>query len=83
MKWKLQGTRPHGSDVTAASPELRHYWNYWLSIDLEGGLLYKRAYTDTGVKQQLLVPRSLRKELVDKMHNSAFVLEPTSEHERQ
>ena len=23
MKWKLQGNRPHGSDVTAASPELR------------------------------------------------------------
>ena len=72
MKWKLQGTRPHGSDVTAASPELRHYWNYWLSVDFDGGVLYKRAYTDTGVKQQLLVPHSLRKELVDKMHNSVF-----------
>ena len=74
LAWKKQGMRPSGPEVTAASPELRHYWNYWNSLETHNGLLYRRtsAYKDTDRTLQLLVPREIRRELVDSMHDSVF-----------
>jgi len=73
LKWKETGTRPYGSVVAASSPETRHYWLYWSSLEVRDGLLMKRCY---GAKEsgnlQFIVPRSIREEIMKQMHNAVL-----------
>ena len=73
LSWKTNGRRPHGTNVTSSSPEVRHYWNYWNSLEIHQGILFKRSYTQSsGSHLQLLVPQKFRRQLVDNMHGSVF-----------
>ena len=72
MQWLKGGDRPYGTVVAASSPGTRHYWNYWSSMLMKDGLLFKKFYknNDTGYYYQLVVPRDMRKEILFQMHNS-------------
>lgn len=74
LTWKGEGTRPYGPEVTSASPETRHYWNYWNSLEVHQKVLYKRTYLPSSEPGplQLVVPYCLRKQVTDRMHNSVF-----------
>ena len=58
--------------VTAASPEVRHYWNYWSALEIKDGLLFKRFHKQdgTGSYLQFVTPACLRKVIMYSMHNS-------------
>ncbi len=54
------------------SPETRNYWNYWNSLKLKRGLLFKEFYRQDGSAShmQFIVPKSIREEIFKAMHNS-------------
>ena len=72
LTWKLEGERPHGSELTGADPEVRHYWNYWNSLEIHDGVLFKRAYPSNGVSPhlQFVVPNVLRRQIFSQMHQA-------------
>ena len=70
---KLGHEKPPKNEVAASSPEFRHYINYWDSIRVKDKVLHKQVMTPDGrIKWLLLVPKQLRKSVVDSMHNSVF-----------
>ena len=70
---KLRHEKPPKNEVAASSPEFRHYINYWDSIRVKDKVLHKQVMTPDGrIKWLLLVPKQLRKSVVDSMHNSVF-----------
>ena len=72
LRWVESGKRPFGSVVCSASPTTRHYWNFWDSLEIHDGVLFRRYHKRdaAGDHIQFLVPRSLRKEIMYQMHNS-------------
>ena len=72
LRWYEGGKRPYGAEVSAASPATRHYWNCWDSLAISGGVLYRKFMKKdaTGTYWQLLVPRSVKKEVLHQMHSS-------------
>ncbi|CAC5421923.1 unnamed protein product [Mytilus coruscus] len=72
LKWKESGHRPTNSDIQQNSAATRHYWHIWDSIVLINGLLYKNFSRRDGVEDhtQFLVPFLLKREILEKMHNS-------------
>ncbi len=71
-RWQNEGVRPYGTSIATSSPETRHYWNYWSSLELENGLLFKRFYKQngTGSYLQFITPRAIREEVMRMMHDS-------------
>ena len=71
LNWKINGNRPYGTTVTASSPETRHYWNYWSSLEIVQGVLCKKFHTQDGNSTylQFIVPHTLRQEIMYSMHN--------------
>ena len=70
--WKQQGTRPTGSVVCSASPEVRHDWNLWHALEIHDGILFKqfvRHETDESYLQ-LIVPKEMRTDIMTQMHAS-------------
>ena len=74
VKWMESGKRPENKDVRSLSPCVRHYWNYWHTLEYVDGLLFKRYHKqdDTGTYQQFVVPRALREHVLKSMHNSVL-----------
>lgn len=71
--WLKDGKRPERSDVQATSPAVRHYWLYWDSLVLKDGVLHKYYYRSDQTRYlQIIVPRSLRKEVLFHMHDSVL-----------
>ena len=72
LKWKISDDRPRGNIVTSSAPKTRHYWNYWNSLELHDGLLFKRTHENYGKPShiQLIVPRAMREKILHQMHNS-------------
>ena len=72
LEWKKTGSRPASSAVRHHSPATRHYWLYWDSLTLVDGLLFRRftKKDNTGSFLQLIVPRKLRDEVLQQMHNA-------------
>jgi hypothetical protein len=72
IKWLEKGTRPYGDVVCSASAATRHYWNYWNNLILENGVLYRKFLKrdNTGDYLQLIVPRSMREEVLYQCHSS-------------
>jgi transposase InsO family protein len=72
LRWKQEDKRPFGPDICSASPEVRHYWNYWKSLELQNGLLFKQFHCQDGSTsyQQFLVPKKIRKEVLHQMHDA-------------
>jgi len=71
LQWKARQHRPIGTEICSASPEVRHYWNYWDSLEVHGHILFKRTYSADGgsSKLQLVVPKSMRDTILRQMHN--------------
>ena len=72
IKWKENGKRPIGKEVSSASPATRHYWLYWDALLLtEGVLFHKFAKRDgTGHFVQFIVPRSMKDTVLYHMHEA-------------
>jgi hypothetical protein len=72
LQWKTKGDRPKGTTITSSAPETRHYWNYWNSLELHEGLLFKRTHgsDDKTSYLQLIVPDAMREKVLYQMHNS-------------
>ena len=70
---KVRHEKPPNDEIAASSPEFHHYVNYWDSIRVRDNLLHKQVMTTDGrIKWLLLVPKLLRKSVVDSVHNSVF-----------
>ncbi len=71
LKWKETGKRPFGPDICSTSPETRHYWNYWDSLEVKDGLLFKHFHKCNDHHYlQFIVPSAMRKDVLYQMHNS-------------
>ncbi|MES9882034.1 MAG: integrase zinc binding domain-containing protein, partial [Sedimenticola sp.] len=70
--WKSDGRKPDWSEVASHSKELKYYWHRWDSLSLQDGVLYRLWESDNGntVDNQVVVPKSLRKEVFLQLHNS-------------
>ena len=69
-KWKEDDCIPNRDEVNGMSPEIRKYWINWQTIERINDVLYlKRTSTDNQVQFLLLVPRSLRKNVLDIFHS--------------
>ena len=70
--WLVQDRRPDWKDISHLSTSIKHYWALWDSLILQNGLVYRRKFHDTaGVETYLLlVPKSLRKEVMKLLHNN-------------
>ena len=66
--------RPDSSDTVTKSPAARNYWIIWDSLKMSNGLLYKESLQKNGESKyfQLLVPRSLKKEVLGEVHNGVM-----------
>ena len=74
LRWKQQHKRPYGTEICSNSPETRHYWNYWNSIEIHGDLLFKRNHSGDGGsgKLQFVVPQKMRNTVLRQMHDSVI-----------
>ena len=70
--WLVQDRQPDWKDISHLSTSIKHYWALWDSLILQNGLVYRRKFHDTaGVETYLLlVPKSLRKEVMKLLHNN-------------
>ena len=71
LKWKEEGVeRPTWKEVSAQSVALKTYWSHWDMLSVRGGALMKRWESDDGndLKWLLILPRSLRKRVLDELH---------------
>ena len=67
--------RPTSSDTVTKSPTARHYWVIWDSLNMCDGLIFKECFQKNGQSKycQLLVPRSLKKEVLNEVHSGRKV----------
>ena len=72
MKWKEEGKRPTGKEVSSTSPATCHYWLYWEALFLTEGVLFRRfAKRDgTGYYVQFVVPRHMKESVLYQMHEA-------------
>ena len=65
-------TRPQHREVVSLSPEARYYWSIWDSLSLVDGCLHRHFHCKdgTGSYLQLVVPKTLRDEILHQVHNS-------------
>ncbi len=71
-RWKQEGKLPPGDILTAASMEVRHYALCWDALEMKSGILCRKfdKQNGTGSFSQMIVPRSLRNDVLHQMHNS-------------
>lgn len=69
---KKEGHQPDEVLLKDTSPACRYYFNVWSSIVLKDDTLYKEYISKDGnyTYLQLLLPHSLREEVLQQMHNS-------------
>ncbi len=72
--WLRKGSRPSAKEICPASPEFRHYWNLWGTLDFKNELLIRHVYKKDGSysHDQLLIPRALRQEALKACHDSVW-----------
>ncbi len=72
--WLEKSERPPAKEMYAENPELRHYWNIWSCLELQNGLVFKRFVNKESTKThyQLLLPKTLRQEVLQATHNSVW-----------
>ena len=71
----LKGSkRPESSEAVTKSPAARHYWLIWDSLKMSNGVIYKECFSKKGDSKyfQLLVPRSLKKEVLQEVHDGVM-----------
>ena len=66
--------RPDSSDTVTKSPAAWHYWIIWDSFEMCNGLLCKENLQKNGEGKyfQLLVHRSLKKEVLGEVHKGVM-----------
>ena len=69
---KKDGQTPDINVLKDTCPASRYYFNIWDSIVLKENLLYSKFFSKNGEYTflQLLLPRSLRDDVLQHMHNS-------------
>ena len=57
------------------SAAARHYWVIWNSLCIKKGLVFKECFHKTGLCKyyQLLIPRSLKQEVLKEVHDARIV----------
>lgn len=68
---KEQKQKPSKESMLDKSAEARHYWVIWDALTLINGVLYKyfQKHDSSDWYQQLIVPRSLRTEVLKLSHD--------------
>ena len=71
---KTENMRPSSSEMVTRNPASRHYWILWEGTELNDGVLYKQHTKQDGTAKymQLIVPRSLRREVCFQMHDASM-----------
>ena len=66
LEAKLAGVKPQQDDMLNKSPETRHYWIIWDTMEMHSGMLYRR-FQKTYISDnrlQLVVPQALRTDVI-------------------
>ena len=71
IQWMEAKERPFGAEMCTSSPETRNYWNYWNSLEMKEGLLWKNFHKHDGTQSflQLIAPSSMRPQVFKAMHS--------------
>ena len=74
LQAKLSNTRPTSQEMVAKSPAARHYWVLWDTLEVHRDVLFKRFRKQDGTAEyfQLVVPQSLKEDILFQMHNSVI-----------
>lgn len=74
MSALLSSQKPSSEQVTTYSPATRHYLVMWDNLHVERGVVYKVFQKQNGCGQfrQLVVPRSLKEEVMRQMHDTVM-----------
>ena len=74
LDWVKQGERPSREVVSCTSPATRCYWNHFQALKLIDGVLYlvRPAEDGSPVEHRLVVPKSLRSEVLAHCHDALF-----------
>ena len=72
IKWKEEGRRPSGKEISIQSPATRQYWLYWEALFLTEGVLFRRFAKRDGVGHyvQFIVPRTMTDAIMYQAHNA-------------
>ena len=72
LRAKRTNNRPTSQEMTTKSPAARQYWLLWDSLEIHNDVLFKRFVKrdGTGEYLQLIVPQSLKSEILHQMHDS-------------
>ena len=72
IKAKQEDRKPSSSQMVTKSQTTRHYWVIWDSLRLRNGVLMKsyRKLNGTDEYMQLIVPRSIKQDVMHQMHNT-------------
>ena len=64
-------TVPDDNELHTLSPGIQHLWSQRQTLEVKGGVLYRRyVHPDSSLRYlQVVVPRSLRTEFLDAVHN--------------
>ncbi len=64
----------YGTEVCSTSPETRHYWLYWNSLEVHDRIVYKKVHAHNNKEStwQLLVPKAVRDKVLSDMHCSVL-----------
>jgi hypothetical protein len=71
LKWVESGQRPSSREVAITSPAVRHLLCNWVNLEVRDGVLFRKYYKKdaTGTHAQMVVPQSMRTEVLTQMHN--------------
>ena len=74
LQAKMAGNRPTSQEMVTNSPAARHYWVLWDSLEVHNNVIYKRFVEKDGSGEylQLVVPRSMKPEILFQMHDSVI-----------
>ena len=71
-KWFSTDNRPSNAELTASSPATRHIMLFWDKLKVQNGILFRQFHKKDGSATylQMLVPRKLKKEVLQAMHDA-------------
>ena len=72
LRAKMTNNRPTSKEMSTKSPAARQYWLLWDNLEIHNDGLFKRFVErdGTGEYLQLIVPQSLKSEILHQMHDS-------------
>ena len=74
LRWKEADQRPRSEEICALSPATRLLWHNWELLEIQEGVLFRRSLCKdlTSERIQLVVPRSLRNDVLQQVHDAAL-----------